>query len=182
MTDTSPPTPAPPSAAAKLIAQGGNPPWEQTFPHPRHGELTFRSQLPRAAAILRHQVAIDARLEAIGDLANARNSTIMLAGALAGLELIDSLTGEATMMVLPEVSRKETPGENGGITVERTFYDAAEEPNPQFVIDVWMAYSAWRASILEELDAVKGPSGETDGSASSTPSTAPSVSPSTTPA
>lgn len=180
MSDHVPPAVPATSTTAQVIARGGNPHWEQVFPHPQHGELTFKANLPRAGAVLGLHVALDMRLQELGDLSGARATTMILASALAGLELVDGITGEARMMMLPEVSREEVQGENGALQVRRVFYDAEQEPNPQFVIDVWTAFSEWRASILGELDAVKGPSGETSGSGSSTSSTAPTASPSTT--
>lgn len=178
MTDHVPP---PTSQVAQTIARGGNPPWEQTFEHPRHGPLTFRGQLPTNGQTLAHRVALDARLAELPDVATARNPTLILAAGLAAMELVDGASGAARLLMLPEISRTEEETERGTI-VRKVFYNADEDTDADFVVDVWMAYSAWRASLLEELDAVKGPSGEITGSGSSTSSTAPTVSPSTTPA
>jgi hypothetical protein len=179
VTDTSPT----PSVVAQTIAAGGNPPFEQTFTHPVHGELTFRAATPTNRQVLAHRVALDTQLIELPDAASARVPTLLLAAGLAAMEMIDAATGEARMMMLPELvaQRTEEPTEHGTM-VRKHFYDAAEDTEPDFVIEVWTAYSAWRLGILQEVDGVKGPSGETIGSDSSTESTSPTVSPSTTPA
>lgn len=180
MTEHVPPT-GPPSMAAQTIARGGNVPWEQTFPHPQHGELTFRATLPKTRQTLRHQLALDEQIAELGDPATAGRMSMILAAALAGMQLVDALTGEAILITLPKIAEKREPNDAGGEKVTPIFYDAGEDLDANFPIDVWLAYSAWRKSVLEEVDAVKGFSGETSGGASDTPSIAPMVSPSTTP-
>lgn len=173
MSDETPPVPAQePSPDARKIARGGNPDWEETFSHPRHGELTFRAKLPQALALAQHSVVMD---NLLADLeGEPRAATMILVSALAGMT-------DGLLMTLPVVDeRRVEDEERGSVKIERVFYDPQAEPDVGFLVDVWTAYSAWRRAKLGEVDAVKGSFGETGGSASSALSNEPTVSPSTT--
>lgn len=175
------------STDAEKIARGQEPaPFEATFTHPIHGELTFRcARMPRAPELLQHSVEIDNQLHRLGAGAQPRAATMILAAAIAGLKQVD---GDAPsrgilMQQLPVIDehRTEDP-ETGGVRIERIYYDAEDETDVGFLTEVWVGFSNWRTGILQEVDAVKGRSGETSGPDSSESSTAPTVSPSTTPA
>lgn len=172
----------PPSARAQRIARGlPVEPWEHTATHPVHGALTFRAQVPLATAIAEHYVAIDNRL---GNLnGTPRGGTMLLVAALAGMAPPDPVDapGKGLLMDLPVIAEERTEGEHSD-TVVKVFYDPDLEVDVDFLTDVWLEFSQWRNGLLEEVDAVKGSSGETDGSGSSDESSVPSVSPGTTPA
>lgn len=169
---------------AERIGRGLPPkPWEQTFEHPRLGPLTFKATLPRALELAEHSVRIDNVLA--GLTSEPRVATMILAAAIAGLAHEDGVdaAGRSCLVELPCVreDRVDEP-EKGSVRIERHFYDAAAESDIAFLIEVWNAFSIWRRDLLEEVDAVKGSSGVTDGNGSKQPSAAPTNSPSTTPA
>jgi hypothetical protein len=171
---------------AQRIARGQEPaPFDRTFTHPVHGELRFRcSRLPKAAELLAHSIEMDNQLHELAPGADPRQATMILAAAIAGLKPRLGEPGRGVLMEqLPVIgeSRREDP-ESGKTTIETHYYDAEAETDIAFLTEVWIAYSEWRMGILAEVDAVKGPSGETRGLDSSESSTAPTVSPSTIPA
>jgi hypothetical protein len=173
------------SSNAERIARGGQPaPWEQTFTHPRLGELTFRAEMPTVLQSAAHNVEMDNLLAKLtGD---ARAGTMLLVAAIAGLKQDpDRGPGKSIMVGLPVVDEDRVEDEGSGqVTVTRLFFDAEAEQDSAFLIEVWTAFSMWRFGVLQEADAVKGSSGEpiTSSSDSGTPSGAPIASPSTTPA
>ena len=172
------------STRAKHVAQGRPDVWEETFTHPKYGELTFRAPSPKAADQLRHSVEIDNYLADLGPTAEPRGATMVLAAAIAGLKQRDEgMPGQGVLVQLPVIdeNRTEDP-ETGKVTVERIYYDAEDESDVSFLTNVWVAFSLWRQQLLEEVDAVKGRSGETSGDDSNGSSSVPTVSPSTTPA
>lgn len=163
-----------PTTDAEKIARGENPEWVETFEHPTYGQLTFRGRLPTATALLEHHVQIDNRLANLDG--PPRTSTMIIVSALAGLS--GSLLVECPVVA----ETREPDDERGSERVTKVYYDPDEETDLDFLSTVWLAFSAWRQEKLGEVDAVKGPSGETSGSASSESSSAPTGSPSTTPA
>lgn len=169
---------------AEKVAQGRPDIWEETFTHPRHGELTFRAPSPKAADQLRHSVEMDNYLADLGPTAEPRGSTMLLAAAIAGLKQRDEgPPGQGVLVQLPVIgeNRSEEQG-SGKVTVERVYYDAEAEQDVSFLAMVWGGFSLWRQELLMEVDAVKGPSGETSGDDSNESSSGPTVSPSTIPA
>lgn len=175
------------STDAQRIARGQEPrPFEKTIPHPVHGPLTFRStRMPKAHELLQHSVEIDNQLHQLGAGVDPRAGTMILAAAIAGLKPADpDFPARGVLMEqLPVIDEQRTEDpDSGKVTVERFYYDAENEHDIGFLTEVWVAFSQWRSDVLEGVDAVKGPSGETDGRDSSESSTAPTVSPSTTPA
>lgn len=167
-------------AAAAKIADGRNVPWTHTAEHPKHGALTFTAELPKATLLLQHSIAIDNRLDEMGLTGSARPGTMILVAALAGMA--DSL-----LMAMPVVREdREEDADSGKTTITKVRYDPDEELDVDWLTDVWMGYSMWRGGLLgpEGVDAVKGPSGESevDGPEHSGASSEASVSPSTTPA
>jgi hypothetical protein len=174
----------PPSAAARTIAAGGNPLFEQTFEHPVHGPLTFRGRLPLATDSLRHSVAIDNLLVELAPGADPSFQTKVVAGAIAGMTVPDNApAGKALMLELPEVARDPDPEDEGRVRVR--YYDAATEASMEFLAEVWLAYSGWRAQMLsdETVEAVGESSGgpAMSSGASSTPSAGATAPPSPTP-
>lgn len=169
---------------AQRIARGQEPaPFERTFTHPIHGELTFRTtRMPKAHQLLAHSVEIDNQLHRLQVGAEPRTATMILAAGIAGLKQLDpDVPSRGVLMEhLPIIDERRTEDpETGGVTIERVYYDAEDEHDVGFLTEVWVAYSQWRNGILEGVDAVKGRSGETVGPDSSESSTAPTVSPST---
>lgn len=182
MTEPSPP-PAAPSEDARRIAQGGQPkPWTYTAEHKVHGSLTFTAQLPVARTLMQHSVLLDEQLAGL-DVGVARGGTLIFAAAIAGLTPIDAgAPGKGCLIDLPIISEK-VQEHDGGAKIQRRYYQASEEIDTQFLIDVWLDFSNWRQALLGEVDAVKGSSGgQTEpGSDSSELSSAPSGSLSTIP-
>lgn len=148
-----------PSPEARKIAHGGNPTWSYTAKHPAHGDLTFTAKLPLASQTLEHQLAVDERLASLSDPSLARTQTLILAAALAGMS-----DGPGQLIDLPETGRSERHDDESGRTlVDIRYYDPEAETDAAFLIYVWLEYSQWRGqrASAEEVDAVKGSSGET---------------------
>lgn len=172
--------------AQRTIAQGGNPPWEHTVKHPRHGELTFRARLPLATDSLRHSVAVDNLLQELSPGTMPSWQTQIFASAIAGLTVPDgNASGKGLLVDLPVVGEDHEETEAGERVVLH-YYDAKHEADIGWLSDVWLAFSAWRQGLLSD-DTVRavgessgGPS--TSSGDSSTPSAAATEPPSPTPA
>jgi hypothetical protein len=164
---------SPPEPNIKVVADGGNDEFDQTFSHPVHGELTFKAKLPTSVQLLAHRVAMDNYLA--GLVGEPSRATFMLAASIAGLQ---------TIMELPVVKegREVLDEESGHEQVTKIRYDPAAEVDDNFPVMVWGAFSEWRVGFLDQLGDLKNSSGETRGLDSSESSTAPTGSPSTTPA
>lgn len=155
MTDTTPLTEDSPEV--RQIAMGVNPSWEQTFPHPRHGALTFKGKLPKASALLEHQIEIDNRLAHLDGA--PRTSTMIMVAALAGMTPVDpDQPGQGLLLELPVLAedRDEDP-DTGRVKITRRYYQADDETDVGFLTDVWISFSTWRSGLIEAVDAVKGP-------------------------
>lgn len=161
-------------ADVKKIARGGNPEWVQDFEHPLHGTLTFRAKMPKALDLMQHSVEMDNLLDDLRG--EPRAATMLLVSALAGMT--DSL-----LMEMPVIDEQRVEdADRGSVKIERVFYDPQEERDPGFLVEVWTAYSMWRAQKLEVVDDLKARSAPTGGSGSSESSSEPTGFPSTTPA
>lgn len=168
----------------RRIARGQQPePFEKTFDHRLHGELTFRvPALPRATALAAHSIEMDNLLAEMA--AEPSPQTRMLVAAIAGLKAAPGVQGVSVLGVeLPVIGQTETEVEDRGSTrVERVFYDAEAEVDEGFLVDVWLEVSMWRRAFFtqEAVERLGESAGETSGGASSEPSSEPSDSPSTT--
>lgn len=146
----------------KTIALGGEPRWEQEFPHPTHGELTFVvERTPRVKDWLAH-AAMQEKI-APG-----------LEGAMAG-ELAAAVAAMYTFMQRPVIAEKriEDPDTPGHERIEKTLYDPLEDEQMEFPVRVWRAWFEWRIGLLQQREALKNSSGVTSGAndADSSPAT-----------
>lgn len=134
--------------ARAVLARGGNPVWQRTYTHPKHGELTFKGDLPSAREITLHSVRMDNLLAELGG--PGRGQTMVMAAALAGMT-------DGLLLDMPEVDRTEVPDdERGSVRVEIVRYDPEAELNVNWLMDVWLEFSEWRGQLLtpETLEAV----------------------------
>lgn len=162
-----------PADPLKVVAHGEQPVWESEREHPVHGKLTFKAGLPTARQLARHSVEMDNLLADLGEAGDPRPGTMVLVAAIAGI---------GTLVEPPVVSEKREEDEDGNVRVAQVRYDASEETRTDFLVDLWMEYSQWRADFLERVDELGNSSRGTNGSGSSEPSTATTASPTTTPA
>lgn len=149
------------------LARGGNPEWVYAAEHPRHGQLVFRARLPRAKTMAANYVAVE---NLLGDLtapggADAR----IFAMAMAALG-----DGPGRLIDRPAVDRREVDDEDRGSTrIEVVYYDPDEELLPNFVLQVFLSFHAWRTQLLEPEavralgEAFGGTSGDASSDASS---------------
>lgn len=171
VTTESPPQETAHDADMRKIAQGLQPEWEHTANHPAYGPLTFRAKLPTALQLAQQSVEMDNLLTNLdGD---ARQGTMILVAAIAGLK---------TLVECPVVreEREEDP-ESGRTVISKVHYNPEAETSEVFLVEVWTAFSLWRASFMARSDDLGESSGETTGNGSNEPSTSPIASPSTTP-
>jgi hypothetical protein len=133
--------------AARTIAAGGNPKWEQSFTHAQHGEIVFKARLPLATDSLRHSIEMDNLLQELSG--DPSWQTRVTAAAIAGMTVPDeNPAGKALMLELPVVSREADPDDEGRVT--QHYYDASAEVDLSFLSDVWIAYSLWRSTQLSD--------------------------------
>jgi hypothetical protein len=159
----------------KVIARGGQPSWEETYEHPEHGEMTFKGKLPTARQLMEQSIAMDNLLAELSGDNQARSGTVMLAS---------SITGMLHVLELPVVREErvvEDP-DSGHEVIHQIRYDPMEEPDTEFLVNVWADFWLWRQNQLERIGELKNSSGETSGNGSSEPSNATTDSPSTIPA
>lgn len=157
------------------IKEGRTPTWERTFHHPIHGDLTFKADLPRAAALAQHSVVMDNHFAEL--VAPQRGGTTLLVAAIAGLQVLVTLP-----VVSEDRIESDDPDEPDRVRIVRVYYDPEREIDEAWLCNVWMDFSRWREGFLEALGDLKNSSGETRGSGSNESSTEPTGSPSTTPA
>lgn len=155
---------------AETIGRGGEPAWQHTFPHPKHGDLTFTvARTPVVQDWLDHAVV----QETIAPGLTGFNG--VLSAAVAGMR---------TFVKCPVVDRVETEDENtpGHVIVELIRYDPLQDEDLGFPMLVWGTFMKWRADALSDdtRDAVKNGSGATPGQPIDGLSPAPTASPQTT--
>lgn len=160
----------------RQIAAGDAVPWEQTFQHPKYGELTARiSDMPKNKDWLRHANETDRLIREFGgDPDEVATSTQTFAAALAGFRIIFE------PIVIAE--RRQETDEAGHERIEKDYYDPLEDEDPGSAMGVWVEFWAWRRNLLERVDDLGKSSGETTGSESDGSSPAGTVSPSMIPA
>lgn len=150
--------------------------FEREFDHPLYGKLAFTGSLPTEPQFTAQTVEMDNLLASLADGATPRVTTIAWVTAVAGVR---------TMLTLPMVDQEviDDPESEGVEKKVRTvYYEPGEDPFPNFVSEVWQAFSKWRDESLssENIEALKNTSGETPGSDSDASSSARGGSPSTT--
>lgn len=147
---------------AERVAAGLPVTFDMTFPHRAHGRLQFTGELPLADSMMRHRVAMDNRLDGLA--AEPSMPTLILAAALAGFDC-----GLLKLPVIREDRTEVDDPERGSMKVElvQVSYDPGQETDIPFLVDVWQAFSTWRASLAAEdtVRAVGNASGVTPGNA-----------------
>lgn len=149
---------------AQQIKDGAVQPWEETFTHPVHGDLTFKGPLPDTAAMTRQAMARDELMADMDLGATPRGYTLLLVNAQAGI---------LTLLDRPEVDRKQIE-EDDMTRVETVLYDPRADVIETFPVLVWETFSNWRAAFLtpDTVGAVKNSSGGTTSDGSSESSSA----------
>lgn len=167
-----------PTDPLQTIAEGGDPCWEQTYDHPVHGELVFRtSRMPKNEDWLVHAARVDEMLASRGldpDAVGQRTATY--AAAMVGIGTIIEPPILETKIVAVE-------GEAGHQKEQVIRYDPLEDDS-NVPVRAWMDFNRWRQEIMARAaeGELGNSSGETPGSASGDSSPEPTASPSTIPA
>ena len=156
------------------IARGGEAAWQQTFTHPKHGEITFVvPQTLRNRDWLRQANALDRIVRELGgDPNDASARTTLFANACAGI---------SELMECPVIDERRSEQDDGSERVEAIRYDPLEDEDMGFPMEVWGSFFAWRTELLGRVAELGKDSGETRSSVSGEQLLAVTGSPSTIP-